>query len=188
MSVSVDGRNVPVGVGAVAGILAWAFGYLFTFVLASGRIRDSPVRRLFESLGVEVPTWKVVGWVWYNAHAVDTVSEGLFGGSTNYIGGDGFTPVLYVVPPLLLLGAGLAVGRYAGSDDLSGAALAGVTVTLGYLLLSVVGVFVFVVGGDTRVGPAVGTGIVLAGLFYPLIFGVAGAVVASLTGANARGG
>ena len=181
MSVSVGDRELPVGIGAAAGVGAWLLGYVFTFVIAGSRIRDSPVRQVFEAFGAEIPTWKVVGWVWYNAHFVDTVSEGLLGGSTNYIGGDGFTPLLFVVPPLLLFVAGLAVGRASGARDATEGALAGLTVALGYFVLSVVGVFLFGVDGGS-VAPAVGSGIVVAGVLYPLVLGVVGGVTASATG------
>ena len=180
MSVSVGDRDLPVGIGAVAGAGAWLVGYVFTFVIAGGRIQDSPARQVLEAFGAEIPTWKVVGWVWYNAHFVDTVSEGLFGGSSNYVGGDGFTPLLFVIPPLLLLVAGLAVGRASGATDPTEAAVTGLTVTLGYFVLSLAGVFLFAVEGGS-VAPAAGSGIVVAGVLYPVVFGVAGAVGASLT-------
>lgn len=186
MSVSVGDRDLPVGVGAAAGVGAWLVGYVFTFVIAGSRIRDSPVRRVFEAFGADIPTWKVVGWVWYNAHFVDTVSEGLFGGSTNYVGGDGFTPLLFVIPPLLLVVAGVAVARATGSTDTAAAAISGLTVALGYLVLSVVGVFLFAVDGGA-VGPATGSGIVVAGVVYPVVFGVVGAVAASLTSNSESG-
>lgn len=178
-------RNVgdlPFGVGAAAGAGAWVLAYLFTYLITADRLRESGVRRLIEFFGGDLPTWKMVGWVFFNAHFVDIVVEGPFGGAVNFIGGeDGFTPLLYVVPPLLLFAAGLAVGRYYGAgDDTVGAALAGVTPVVGYGILSVVGVFLF-----STQEPSIGldpvTGVLLAGIVYPVVFGAIGAVVAGLT-------
>jgi hypothetical protein len=187
MSVSVGNRELPVGVGAAAGVGAWLLTYLCTYVIASGDIQNSLFGRILEA--AEIGVWQAVGWVFFNAHFVNTIVDlGFFGsGTANAIGGeDGFTVFLYVVPPLLLLVAGLAVGRYAGASDLStgDAALGGATVTLGYGLLSVVGTFLF---AAESVNPDPVTGILLAGLVYPLVFGALGAVVASVTGGSGTG-
>jgi hypothetical protein len=149
--------------------------------VASGDIQNSLFGRVLEAADIGV--WQVVGWVFYNAHFVNTnVDLGFFGsGATNAIGGDGgFTVLLYVVPPLLLLGAGLAVGRSVGVGDVDAAtaALAGASVVFGYGLLSVVGVFLF---ATESVTPDPVTGILLAGLVYPLAFGAVGAVAARAT-------
>lgn len=172
--------RVPFIAGSVAGVAAWLLGYLFTYVLTSGEIRDSAVRQVIEFLGGSLPTWKVVGWVFFNAHLSSTVFEGLFAGSRNFVGGqDEFSVVLLVLPPLLLIAAGLAVGRAAGVDhDVTDAVLAGLAVVPGYLLLSLVGVFLFAVEGA---GPDPITGALLAGLLYPAVFGVVGALVAAWT-------
>lgn len=183
MSVSIGGRRVPLGVGALAGALAWFLGYLLTFVVTSGRIeafQGSFLGRVAELFGIEVPTWKVVGWVFYNAHFVNTAAGG---GTGSAIGGDGgFTPLLYVVPPLVLFAAGLAVGRASGAEDAANAALDGATLLVGYLPLSVLGTVLFeaTVAGTT-VGPSLVPGVLLAGVLYPAVFGAVGAGVAALT-------
>ncbi|WP_435194834.1 hypothetical protein [Natronomonas sp. EA1] len=172
----------PYATGALAGAGAWLLGYLTTFLLTGSRVRDSGLRRAIELFGGELPTWKVVGWVFYNAHFVETRFEGIFGGTASFVGGeDGFTLLLYVVPPALLLAAGLAVGRRAGAEtlDTANAAVTGATVSLGYAPLAVVGLFLFGVEGAA---PVVATGILLAAVFYPVVFGAAGGGVAALTG------
>jgi hypothetical protein len=183
MSVSAGGRRVPLGIGAAAGALAWILAYLLTYVVASGRIREfqgSFLGQVADLFGLEVPTWKVVGWVFYNAHFVDTAAGG---GTGSAIGGDGgFTALLYVVPPLVLLAAGLAVGRAAGNGDAATEALAGASVLLGYLPLSVLGTFLFEATlAGTTVGPSLLPAIILAGVLYPAAFGAAGAGLAALT-------
>lgn len=173
--------QLPFVAGAVAGVLAWVLSYLFTYLMTASDIRSSPARQVFEFFGGDLPTWKVVGWVFFNAHFVDTVFEGLFGGTRNFVGGDGFTPFLFVVPPLLLIVAGVAVGRIAGVESIetATAALAGATVAIGYVVLSLVGAFLFSIEGA---GPDTVTAVLLAGLVYPLVFGAAGALVALASG------
>ena len=190
MSLSDGGRRVSVGVGAAAGALAWLLGYLLTYVVTSGRIQElqgSFLGQVADLLGVEVPTWKVVGWVFYNAHFVDTAAGG---GAGSAIGGDGgFTVLLYAVPPLVLLAAGLAVGRAGGTGDAAADALSGASVLLGYLPLSVVGGFLFetTIAG-TAVGPSLAPAVLLAGVLYPVVFGVVGAGLAALTTADGGSG
>jgi hypothetical protein len=182
MSVSPGGRRVPLGVGAAAGALAWLLGYLLTYVATSGRIREfqgSFLGGVADLFGLEVPTWKIVGWVFYNAHFVDTAAGS---GTGSAVGGDGFTALLYALPPVVLLAAGLAVGRAAGSGDAATDALAGASVLIGYLPLSILGVLLFetTIAGTT-VAPALVPGVLLAGVLYPAVFGAVGAGLAALT-------
>jgi hypothetical protein len=177
MSSSRTDRELPFVTGAVAGAGAWVLNYLFVYVITSGDIRNSVLGQF-----TEIPTWKIVGWVFYNAHYVDTIYDvPIFGGAGNAIGGeDGYPWLLFVDGPVDLHSAGLAVGRDAGGDHREGphAALAGATLVPGYALLSVVGVFAF---ASERVTPDVVTGILLAGLLYPLVFGALGALAARAT-------
>ena len=74
--------------GAIAGTAAWIVGYALTALVVITRIEDS---RLGE------------------------ISGNLEGGESTveFVGGDGFTPLLYVVPTALLVAAGVAVGPAA---------------------------------------------------------------------------
>lgn len=176
------------GTGAVVGALAYLLGYVVTFGLASGEAR--------REFGEAVPTWKVVGWFHYNAHFVDLVSSsslGGFGDATvvSLIAESSGTagPVLYVVPPLALLLAGVAVTRYLDAGDVQTAATGGAAMVVGYGLLAVVGAlavahtvegsFLGVELSASVSVPPVETAIV-AGLLYPAVFGTAGAVAATL--------
>lgn len=165
--------RLPLGAGATAGTAAWVTGYVLTYALTGGRIRGNVVRQL-----TEIPTWKVAGWVFYNAHAVPTVFEGLFGGTANFVGGDrGFRVVLYLVPVVLLVAAGFLVGRSAEVDrvDAANAAVAGATVVLGYGILSLLGLVLFV-EGDAH--PDYVLSVALPALSYPLVLGAVGASLA----------
>lgn len=171
--------------GSVAGALAWILGYVFTYLLTASDIRDSLGSNVLELFQGEPATLEFVGWVFYNAHFVETVFAdiGIFPTeSTSYIGGDpGFTPWLYVIPIGLLVAAGLATARMAGAADIGEGVLAGVTVVPGYLVLALVGVFVFTleIGGGT-VSPAPLPAVALAGIVYPALCGGVGGAIAGL--------
>ena len=181
MSVSVGDRDVPLAVGAAVGAAAEVVGYVLVFVLTSGSLRESPFRRAFDALGGDLPTWKAVGWVLFNAHFVETRFDfGAFASSATAIGENGFTVFLYVIPPLLLVAAGLAVGQYGDIDEPAEALLGVVGIVLGYLVLVVVDLFAFRAGGGDA-GPVLATGVLLAGLVYPLVFGTVGGLVATVT-------
>ena len=178
MSANGTREQVPFGVGAAAGAAAWVLGYLCTYLITSSDIQNSLFGRVLEA--AEIGVWQVVGWVFFNAHFVDTVVDlPVVGGATSFVGGEnGFTILLYVVPPLLLLAAGLAVGRYAGADDAASAAVGGASLVIGYGLLSIVGVFLF---PTENVSPDPVTGVLLAGVVYPVVLGAVGAAIAGAT-------
>ncbi|WP_280536123.1 transporter [Halopenitus sp. POP-27] len=133
-----------------------------------------------------------VGWVFFNSHFVDTFLEADFlgfGGSStvSFIGGDGFTPLLYLIPVALLVGSGLAVGRSQGVTEAADGAVAGVFVLPPYLALSAIGTVVFRVSmetlGSTFSGqPEFLPAILLAGIVFPAVFGAIGGIVAANTG------
>lgn len=179
--------RVPLGAGALAGAAVYAIGYFLTYLLHSGDLRDSPLNGVSELAGGGDITLQLVGWLFYNAHFVPTaVDLPLFGsGSVNFIAeADAFSAVLYAVPPLLLVGAGLAVARRHGtSADIGDTALAGASVVIGYLPLALLGIAAFGVSlGSSTGGPDPVLAVGLAGLVYPVAFGAIGAVVAQQTG------
>jgi len=109
--------------GAAAGAVAYVLGYLVVYGRDTGRpdrggavgsqLLHRAVRRRPD------PTWQAAGWLFYNAHFVDTMSPGVFGGaqSTNLIMEADGGSLLFILPPLLLLVAGVVAGRAAGASD-----------------------------------------------------------------------
>lgn len=180
-----DSGQPPFVLGAVGGVVAWIIGYALTFLVAGTDVQDSPVQRFIEAVQGEPATYEMVGWVFYNLHFVDTVFTGVpavgeF--ATNAVGGDdGLSTVLYLIPVGLLLAAGLAVAQYQNVAGVTDGLLAGLTIVPGYLLLSIVGVFLFEVtlAGATG-GPELLEAILLAGIVYPAVFGGAGGVLAAV--------
>ncbi|WP_435067807.1 hypothetical protein [Haloplanus sp. C73] len=175
--------RLPLVPGALSGVAAWVLGYAFTYLLVAPDVRESSLQRIIETFGGESATYELVGWVFFNAHFVNTVFQNVpFVGSrtTSFVGGEqGFTVLLYVIPVGLLLAAGVALARYQGVTDPTNGALTGLTALPGYLLLSVAGVFLFeVTVGDVSGGPTLLPAVVLAGIVYPVLFaGGGGALI-----------
>ncbi|WP_336002386.1 hypothetical protein [Halorientalis halophila] len=182
-------QSLPLTTGAIAGAGAYVLGYVFTYLLVGSDVRESAANQVAQAFGGQDLTYQAVGWVFYNAHFVSTVVDvdvPFIGGSStvNFIAEvDAFSAILYLVPVLLLFGAGLAIGRRtAGEQDYGDAAAAGATVVVGYLPLAVIGAFlVQVQSGGSSAGPDLLLGAVLAGLVYPAVLGALGSVVAFAT-------
>lgn len=187
--IEVDSRSFVMG--ALAGTATWIVGYALTALVVLARIKDSELGEI--SGNVEGGgTVDFVGWVFFNGHFVDTAIEADFLGfggtqSVSYVGGDGFTPLLYVVPVALLVIAGVAAGRSSGVTDTAEGAVAGALVVPAYLVLSAVGAVVFRVssealGASFSGQPELVPAIVLAGIVLPAVFGSLGGVVAANAG------
>ncbi|WP_225917777.1 transporter [Halobaculum rubrum] len=183
-------ERISLGPGAIAGVGAYLLGYLVTYATQAGAVRErvSGLNFLTSLFGGDpVAAWQGVGWYFYNAHFVATVSPSFGGGtrSSNLLASaDAGLTYLYVVPPLALLFAGVAVAVFAGVDDPAYGALAALGVVPAYFLLAVVGTVAFAYGvGDAgSVHPDYVTGALLAGVVYPAVFGGIGGALGSLVG------
>ncbi|MFP4626630.1 MAG: hypothetical protein ACLFNI_08580 [Natronomonas sp.] len=190
MSASSSDTTPPIVPGAIAGVFAWLVGYVFTYALTGTDLRESGLNAIIEFTGGESAAYELVGWVFFNAHFVDVVYTGIpiRNPPASFVGGEeGFTVLLFLVPPALLFAAGLGLGRYYGVTGPNRGAITGVLVVPGYLVLSVFGAFLFRVSALGATGePEFLTAILLAGIIYPLVFGGLGGAVAGMTAA--RGG
>ncbi|MGQ3328222.1 transporter [Halorubrum sp. FL23] len=174
--------------GAAAGAVAYVLGYLVVYVTQGDQIEEGLSGiNFFADLfgGGPISTWQATGWMFYNAHFVDISVPSLIGGaqSANLISQaeGGSLALLFVVPPLLLVVAGVVAGRAAGASDPADGAKAGAFVLAGYLPLAVIGAFLFRYAvGDGTVAPDLVTAVLLAGAVYPAVFGAIGGAAASL--------
>lgn len=180
-----DRSEFPLTRGFVGGLLAYVVGYLLTYLWQAPGLSDtiSGLNTLIELVGGEtIPVWHVVGWVFYNAHAVPLQIPGLAGGTAtrSLIGNGGAPSLSFVLPPLVLLLAGAGVAWWTNQTDRSDGAVAGGSIIIGYVVLAVVGVFVFrYTLGDGFVGPVPARGVLLAGILYPAVFGAIGGGLAA---------
>jgi hypothetical protein len=176
--------------GAVAGGGAYLLGYASTYLLASAPVRESLARTLVEFVTGEPATWKMVGWVFYSAHFVETVIPGLFGSSRTVDLVDALDAVpalLYLLPPVVLVAAGAVLARWAGASDIRDGATTGVAVAAGYFPLAAGGASLFVVVvGDAVVRPDLIPAAAVAGVAYPVVFGGLGGVVGALATGRGR--
>jgi hypothetical protein len=177
----------------VAGAAAWIAGYVLTAIVVV--TNQSPeLQEIAENVDGDAGGFEFVGWVFFNEHFVDTILRADFlgfGGSraVSFIGGDGFTPLLYVVPIALLAGAGLAIGRSQGVTETGEGALSGALVVPPYLVLSVIGAYLFRVstealGASFSGEPELLSAILLAGIVFPAVFGALGGIVAANTASD----
>ena len=172
-------KALPTGVALGVGAFVVNYILTFVFVMLDGADMSG------------ASSWKVVGMVLFNAHQVSLeISSAVISGSMNLLTGDlaggntalGATVptiVYQLVPVLVLIGFGFFVAQNVRAADPVTGALAGATITAGYVLLAVVGVFLFSVSQQgSSVGPSVVMGIVLAGIVYPLVAGAIGGAAA----------
>lgn len=188
---SATNRSWPIGPGTAAGLVAFIAGYLVTYLWQVNRIRESlqGINAILQfSGGEELPAWKAVGWLFFNEHFVDTLLPGLGGAQTrNFIASGDFPAILYAVPVVVLLVTGFLLAWSRGRVDLRTGAMDGATITLGYALAAVI--TVFVVGatrGDASITPDPVTGVLLAGIVYPLVFGAIGGALAGTVASAGR--
>lgn len=184
-----DGRAVLTG--ATTGALAYLLGYGLTYVWKAPAVTDALrginlLATLFGGSGI--PTWKAVGWLFYNAHFVTTRIP--TPGSPTFLNlidasDDGSLALLYVIIPVLILLAGAIVG-FLSSDQkasLQSGVLQGALIVVGYgpaALLGAVTIRYPVGNTGANIAPDLIPAIFLAGLVYPLVFGAIGGAISRL--------
>lgn len=162
-------------VGWVVGVLAWTFSYAVTFFLYRSEIEGTIVSQA-------VDTSQIVGLLFFNAHTVPAELVHPYDLSThNFLAAGAASPILYVLPPIVLTLAGLFIAFRVESTRQFGRNIqAGSTIVVGYAVCSLLGVIVFTAtSGDTQFRPALPGALLLAGILYPLVFGALGGAIAS---------
>ncbi|WP_117369830.1 hypothetical protein [Natrarchaeobaculum sulfurireducens] len=181
-------RASSVAASAGVGVVAALIGYLVTYLFAVSEVRSA--------FGDDVESWKGVAWYFYNAHLVEIEATGDIaglGGTTtvDLIAQSDTTRVtlLYAVPPVVLLGAGLLLASHFGARDIGEGVIVGAPVTLGYLLVLAVGAVVSETSTESEflgieasgsMAPEVLPAILLGGLLFPLVFATTGAILAAV--------
>lgn len=187
-------RSVP------AGVLAYLLGYLVSVAVMVGRVSSVMAVRisgeyesslaLGEILGTRPPVWTVGGWLFYNAHFVPTSvptadsiqgMSGLTSRNLLFAVGDGLL-LLYLVPFVVLPGAGYLAVRTGETHVIHGGLKTGGSVAVGYYPLFVVGAFLLAAPAAESMAVANPHGIltVFVGLIYITLLGAFGGYFAEL--------
>lgn len=176
--------RVPIAQGIVAGLVAWVVNLVaIVGLVAAAEGPDDPI-----GFG---------GNVLYNAHFAMSKAErsGGVSGSESDTGSmiagsmTGLADVVYyAVPIVVLVLVGIALARLTSNRDPDAAALSGVAMALGYVLLTVLGTQLFEVSSDSgwfgmatvSVSPMLTAATIgVMGILYPVVFGGVGATIGS---------
>ncbi|WP_254521506.1 hypothetical protein [Natrinema caseinilyticum] len=182
-------RSSNVTASAGSGVFAAVIGYLVTYALVSGEIRQNVPDFVAENLA----EWKGVAWYFFNAHMVDvetTGSVGSLGGTdtVNFIAESSSSnaDLLYFVPPLVLLAVGVFLAVRWDVTDFADAVVVGAPVAIGYTVVLGIGAIVsefsvegsaFGIEASSSFAPALVPAVLLGGIIYPLVFATGGAAL-----------
>lgn len=190
--------HLPVGRSALLGVAAYVLGYLPAYLVAAanraaiGRVTLRPATEgvdpapLAEVFGSVPPTWTLGGWLLYNANraAVSLPAAGAQNGVVGLTNVDlvaalgGPALLLYLVPPVLLVGAGYLAMEWGDVGSATPWAGGG-SVAAGYLPPMLLGSVVFTAGVGRVAASPDGVTTVFAGLAYPVVFGAVGGTLAA---------
>lgn len=183
-----DGTLPMLSYGALGGAVAYVAGYLITYVWKAPEVADAlrGVNIIATFLGIEaVPTWRGVGWLFYNAHFVRTKVPGPGGPSfVDFLSQTEQGWLLLVVIPVILIASGVIVASRSDASPIGEGGIHGAAIGVGYLPLSAGGALLTAQPiGETgaRIAPDLLPALFLAGLTYPLLFGAVGGVIYAVT-------
>jgi len=184
-----DGTYPMLGYGSLGGVVAYLLGYGITYVWKAPAVAEAlrGVNLIANFLGIEaVPTWRGVGWLFYNAHFVRTRIPGPGGPTfTDFLARTDQGWLLMVLVPILLIAVGAAVAyRTDGSESVVRPAIHGGAVGVGYLPLAAAGAVLTaqpIADTGAKIGPDLIPAVLLAGLGYPLVFGAIGGALFAIS-------
>lgn len=183
-----DGTVAMLGFGALGGALAYLISYLITYLWKAPAVADAlrGINLIATLLGVDaIPTWRGVGWLFYNAHFVRTRVPGPGGPSlVDFLARTDLGWALMVVIPIVLILAGAGVAFKNDIVVTGRAAIHGAAIGIGYLPLAAVGTLLFaqpIADTGARIAPDLLPAVLVAGLLYPILFGGVGGLLSALT-------
>lgn len=185
---------VTVVAGIGGGLAAAALTYVHLFLLKAGAItNDVATAGTFSDLlgGARPGDWQVIGWLFFESHNVAVTAEITSTGPTmvsdvSLRDGSLWEPWFLLVPVLALLGVGALLAVSAGASDARSGFRSGSTVALGYVVPVIAGAVLFSWGVSTGpagyyVAPDLLSGVLIAGVGYPIAFGGLGGAIAART-------
>lgn len=189
--------SLPLVQGAMFGAASFLAGYIVTLVIVAATEAEDLTEDLVEA----------AGFIYYNAQLADievaiTGDAGfgaLLDGTTfNYVTDDQVlgevfgleTPsiVYHAVPVLILVVFGFLLARRVNARTVQEGALAGGSLVLGVVPLTLVGTFLFSLeDGGVELAPILTDSLLFVGLLFPLVFGVLGGVLSTQLDSTADG-
>lgn len=174
--------EIPVVDGSIYGAAAYVTGYLATLVLVV----------IFEGRRFIGDVIEGAGWIYYNAQFVSieprafTAGDAIEQSSINYVTGQGLeeidsatlvvpSVVYHAIPIVAFITAGFLLSRTLDVREMLTGVKVGASLAFGGVVLALGGTFVFEVAN--AMGPNRPTGVLLAGILYPAVFGAAGGVL-----------
>ncbi|QCC52701.1 hypothetical protein [Halapricum salinum] len=194
-------RVARYGGGTLLGAVTYWISFLLVYVLADvERMRSSFASGLrvglgapLSSVGISPPgSLTYAGWIFYEAHFSATtasVSNSFGRLSETDTMGVGPQTYLHLIPPLLLIGAGLLLARLLRDTD-TPSTFTGASIAPGYLLMAVAGAFLFTWSQTAQnqfatatisMHPSLLFAVPVMGLLYPVLCGGLGGFLYTLT-------
>lgn len=171
--------------GTVAGVGAFVGGYLLTYLLTIAVVSAATITTYMSAVTGEsgrMTAYRIVGWLHFNGHFVSSYVPELFGPeSTDLVASmSSLTLLVYAVPAVTLVVAGAVTHRRLAGSSLRRTASNGLCVLLGYTPAALVAA-VLVTERTARgaSGPEPLAAVVFAGVIYPAVFAVGGAIAAN---------
>jgi len=183
--------RLPLKQGAGFGALSFLVGYITTLGIVAAVEDDEFTDDIIELSGI----------IYYNAQLADAeisvtgtdddIGFGiLFEGTTiNYVTDEQIlgeellempSVVYHLIPILSLILFGFLLARYVGAQTTQEGALAGGTVVLGVVPLTLIGVVLFTFEEESaELAPALSDSILFVGVLFPLIFGAIGGALSA---------
>ena len=183
--------RLPLKRGAVFGAVSFLVSYILTLIIVAAAEANDFTDDLVEA----------AGWIYYNAQLADVkisipqsnddaIPDIVFDRTINYVTDNqvsdgGFTlempsVVYHLIPLLSLVLFGFLLARYVGVQTTQDGALAGGTVILGSVPLTLIGVFLFSAEFDgVELSPVLLESILFVGVLFPLIFGAIGGAISA---------
>lgn len=182
--------RLPIKEGAIFGAASFVTGYLVTLLVVAIAETDDFTDDLLEASG----------WLYYNAQLADVEISvtgddagfgGIFDGMTfNYVTDDEIfgepfsleapSIIYHLIPIIALVLFGFALARYVDARTTQDAALAGSTLAIGAVPLTIVGTVVFTMEEDgIELAPIFMESLVLVGILFPVIFGAIGGILST---------
>ncbi len=171
------------------GVAAFVVGFAITagFVFAEGLLEEATEVDAEETVE-DIDELTALGWVFYNTHFVDIEADVFFFSISLDVLSEASdeltipTPIWRLIPVGVLTGMGYLFASQSLSAGRREAAYAkrGATIVVGYAPLVVAGTFLFTESAEgASLGPGLIESLLIAGLFYPLLFGALGGYLAA---------